>query len=161
MEAALRTAAELITGRPMDSIEYTDVRQVQGLKEASVEIDGKTINIAVANGLNNAKTILEKVKSGEKQFHLIEIMACPGGCVAGGGQPLSHVEKYIYPLDPDVIKKRQQALYNIDSNKPIRKSHENPFIKKLYEEFLENPGSHKSHRLLHTHYVERNPRGIK
>lgn len=161
MEAALRTAAELITGKPMETIEYTDIRQVQGLKEASVEINGKSINIAVANGLNNAKTILEKVKSGEKQFHLIEIMACPGGCVAGGGQPLSHVEKYVYPLDPEVIKQRQQALYNIDSNKPIRKSHENPFINKLYDEFLEKPGSHKSHRLLHTHYVERNPRGIK
>lgn len=88
-------------------------------------------------------------------------MACPGGCVAGGGQPLAHVEKYIYPLDKDIIKQRQQSLYTIDSNKKLRKSHENPYIKKLYDEFLEKPGSHITHELLHTSYTEKLPRGIK
>ncbi len=161
MEAALRTTAEILTGKKIGNMDYTDIRQVPGLKEASLEIAGMTVNIAVSNGLNNAKTILEKVKSGEKQYHLIEIMACPGGCVAGGGQPLSHVEKFAYPLDPEVTKLRQKALYDIDKNKPLRKSHENPAIQKLYEEFLESPGSHKAHKLLHTHYVERYPRGIK
>ncbi len=161
MEAALRTAAEKLTGKPLDKLEFTDVRAVEGLREATIDIGGTQINVAVANGLNNAKTILEKVKRGEKQFHLIEIMACPGGCVAGGGQPLPTAAKHVYPLDKDMIRKRAQALYSIDEAKTIRKSHENPYIKKLYEEFLGEPGGHKAHELLHTHYTVRNPRGIK
>jgi iron-only hydrogenase group A len=161
MEAALRTTYELVTGEKIENLEFKDVRAIEGLKEATIDIKGTLVNVAVANGLNNAKTILEKVKKGEKQYHLIEIMACPGGCVAGGGQPLSHVEKYIYPLDKDVIKLRQQSLYKIDSGKTLRKSHENPSVKQLYDEFLGKPGSHIAHELLHTTYQEKLPRGIK
>ncbi len=161
MEAALRTAYEKITGESIENLNFYDIRQVEGLKEATINIKGTEINIAVANGLNNAKTILEKVKKGEKQYHLIEIMACPGGCVAGGGQPLAHVEKSIYPLDKTIIKKRQQALYDIDSSKKIRKSHENPYIQDLYDNYFVKPGSHKAHELLHTTYEPKLPRGIK
>ena len=161
MEAALRTAYEKITGEKIQELEFTNVRAVEGLREASIQIGDLTLNVAVSNGLNNAKKILEKVKSGEKQYHLIEIMACPGGCVAGGGQPLVHAEEYIYPLDPEIIRKRQMALYKIDENKELRKSHENPFIIKLYEEFLGSPGSEEAHHLLHTTYEPKLPRGIK
>lgn len=161
MEATLRTAYEKLTGKTSDNLDYFDVRMVPGLKEASVMINGFVLNIAVANGLNNAKKILEKVKSGEKQYHIIEIMACPGGCVAGGGQPLVHPEDYVYPLDEEMIKLRQKALYIIDKDKKIRKAHENPFIKKLYSDFLEYPGSPIAHKLLHTTYTPRIPRGIK
>ena len=161
MEAALRTTYELITGESIENLNFTEVRAIEGLREATIDIKGTLVNVAVANGLNNAKTILEKVKKGEKKFHLIEIMACPGGCVAGGGQPLSHVEKYIYPLDKDVIKLRQNALYDIDSDKSLRKSHENPAIKEIYKEFLGEPGSHIAHELLHTNYSAKLPRGIK
>ena len=161
MEATLRTAYEKLTGGPSDKIEFKDVRAVEGLREASLEINGLTVNVAVANGLNNAKTILERIKSGEKQYHVVEVMACPGGCVAGGGQPLTHAEEYVYPLDPEMIKRRQQALYSIDESKALRKSHENPYIIKLYEEFLGEPCGELSHELLHTHYNERLPKGIK
>jgi NADP-reducing hydrogenase subunit HndD len=161
MEATLRTAAEKLTGKKQGKLDFYEVRAVEGLKEASIEINGKVLNVAVANGLHNAKTILEKVKSGEKQYHIVEIMACPGGCVAGGGQPLSEVGKYVYPLDWDMIRKRQQALYGIDTAKKIRKSHENPYVLKLYEEYLGEPGSKLAHELLHTSYRERLPRGIK
>lgn len=161
MEATLRTAYETITGEQIQQLDFHSVRAVEGLREASIEIGDTTINVAVANGLKNAKSILEKVKEGKKQYHIVEIMACPGGCVAGGGQPLVEAGKYSYPLDPDMIKKRQQALYTIDEHKTIRKSHENPYIQKLYEEFLENPGSEIAHKLLHTNYSPRLPKGIK
>lgn len=161
MEAALRTTYEALTGEKIENLNFTEVRAVEGLREATIDIKGTLVNIAVANGLNNAKIILEKVKSGEMKFHLIEIMACPGGCVAGGGQPLSHVEKYIYPLDKEVIKSRQKALYDIDSDKALRKSHENPAIKQLYKEFLGETGGRTSHKLLHTTYQAKLPRGIK
>lgn len=161
MEAALRTAYEVITGETIKELEFTNVRAVEGLREATIQIGDLSLNVAVSNGLNNAKHLLEKVKSGEKQFHLIEIMACPGGCVAGGGQPLTHAGEYVYPLDPEMIRKRQTLLYSIDENKEIRKSHENPFIKKLYEEFLGEPGSEKAHHLLHTTYEAKLPKGIK
>lgn len=161
MEAALRTAYEVITGTEIKELEFTEVRAVEGLREASIQIGDLTLNVAVANGLNNAKTLLEKVKKGEKQYHLLEIMACPGGCVAGGGQPLTDAGKYVYPLDPEMIRRRQQALYSIDESKAIRKSHDNPFIKKLYEEYLGEPGSEKAHHLLHTTYEEKMPKGIK
>lgn len=161
MEAALRTAYEKITGETIDHLTFTEVRAVEGLREATIDIKGTMVNVAVANGLNNAKTILEKVKSGVKQYHLIEIMACPGGCVNGGGQPIPHVNKFIYPLDKDLVKKRQQALYTIDESKTLRKSHENPAIIELYKEFLEKPGSHMAHELLHTTYSPKSPKGIK
>ncbi len=161
MEAALRTAYEQITGESLKELEFTNVRAVEGLREASIQVGDLTVNVAVANGLNNAKTILEKVKKGEQQYHLIEIMACPGGCVAGGGQPLTNAGAYVYPLDPEMIRKRQGALYSIDEAKEIRKSHDNPFIKKLYEEYLGKPGSEKAHHLLHTSYEPKLPKGIK
>ncbi len=161
MEAALRTAYEVITGETIKQLEFTDVRAVEGLREASIQIGELQLNVAVANGLNNAKILLEKVKLGEKQYHLLEIMACPGGCVAGGGQPLTNAGEYVYPLDPEMIRKRQAMLYNIDENKEIRKSHENPFIKSLYEEFLGEPGGEKAHHLLHTTYEAKLPKGIK
>jgi iron-only hydrogenase group A len=159
MEAALRTAAEKLTGKPLDNLNFTQVRHAEGLKEATLEVAGKTLNVAVANGLTNAKTILDRVKSGEKQYHLIEIMACPGGCIGGGGQPYPPDGSYV--LDKEVLRKRTQALYSIDERKTLRKSHENPDIIKLYETFLGEPGSAKAHELLHTHYHARYPRGVK
>jgi iron-only hydrogenase group A len=160
MEAALRTAYKKITGKELDNINFTDLRGVEGVREASIDIEGKIINIVIANGLINAKDVLEKVKKGEKQYHLIEIMACPGGCVAGGGQPIARAEKNIFPLDPEIIKKRQMALYKIDENKDLRRSHENPFIKNLYVEYFGTPGSHIAHELLHTTYHSKFPKGI-
>lgn len=159
MEAALRTAAEWVTGKPLDNLDIENVRAVEGLREFTLKVGDLDLNIAVANGLVNAKTVLDKIVSGEKQYHLVEIMACPGGCIAGGGQP--------YPprgydiLDPKLAKKRASALYAIDKSKAIRRSHENPAIKQIYAEFLEKPGSHVAHELLHTNYVPRKRRGIK
>lgn len=159
MEAALRTAGEKLLGKPLDQLNFTEVRAVEGLKEATIEIAGHKLNVAVANGLNNAKTILEKVKHSKKQYHLIELMACPGGCIGGGGQPYPPDGSYV--LDKEVIKKRAQALYSIDEAKTVRKSHENPYIQKLYEEYLGEPGGEKAHHLLHTTYSPKEPRGIK
>lgn len=161
MEATLRTAADKITNTNNTQIEFTQVRAVEGLREATVSIGGIKLNVAVANGLKNAKVLLDEIVSGKKQFHIVEIMACPGGCVAGGGQPLTHASEYVYPLDPEMIRKRQQAVYQIDEAKQIRKSHENPAIIDLYENYLEYPGSEKAHKLLHTTYHERMPKGIK
>lgn len=159
MEAALRTAYEKITGRQCPNIDFKQVRGVDGIKEASLDIDGTVVNIAVSNGLNNAKTLLNNVISGKKTYHLIEIMACPGGCVGGGGQP--YPPDGISVLDPKLIKMRAKALYAIDSGKTLRKSHENPQIITLYKEFLGEPNGHKSHELLHTHYVAKDPRGVR
>jgi iron-only hydrogenase group A len=159
MEAALRTAAEKITGKPLDDLNFYNVRAVTGYKEASVNIAGIEVNIAVVNGLNNAKKILEKVKSGEKQYHLIELMACPGGCIGGGGQPYPADGRYV--LNHEVLEKRAASLYKIDSEKKIRKSHENPYIQQLYQQFLQHPGSEIAHELLHTTYEPKEPRGIK
>ena len=159
MEAALRTAAEKLTGKPLDDLNFTQVRQAEGLKEATLQIGDLEVNVAVANGLNNAKTILEKVKAGKKQYHLIELMACPGGCIGGGGQP--YPPSGFYVLDKKVNQLRAKALYKIDEAKKVRKSHENPFIIKLYDDFLSEPGSHLAHKLLHTTYRSREPKGIK
>ncbi|MCD4814113.1 [FeFe] hydrogenase, group A [bacterium] len=159
MEAALRTAVEKVTGQPLKNINFTQVRDAEGLKEASLEVGGKTLNVAVANGLTNARIILEKVKAGEKQYHLIELMACPGGCIGGGGQPYPPEGHYI--LDKEILKKRAQALYSIDQKKQVRKSHENPYIKDLYDKYLKKPGSELAHKLLHTKYESRFPRGVK
>ena len=159
MEAVLRTASEKLTGKVLDDVDFEYVRHVEGLKEATIRIGDQEINIAVANGLNNAKTILEKVKSGEKQYHLIELMACPGGCIGGGGQPYPADGRYV--LDHEILKLRAGALYSIDEHKQIRKSHENPFIQQLYADYLGQPGNEKAHKLLHTSYTPRLPRGIK
>jgi iron-only hydrogenase group A len=160
MEAALRTAAFKLTGQNLGNVDLTMVRNVDGsIREASIHLAGTTINVAVADGLQNAKLLLDAVKRGEKQYHLIEIMACPGGCIAGGGQPYPPMGTYT--LNRDLAKARAKALYDIDSAKPIRCSHDNPDIQKLYADFLGEPLGSKAHDLLHTHYTARTPRGIR
>ena len=152
MEAALRTAVEVLTGEELASLDFTDVRGTQGIKEASYNVAGLEVKVAVASGLGNAKALLEKVKSGEANYHFIEIMGCPGGCVNGGGQPQvpADVRNFV-----DVKALRAKALYDNDAANTLRKSHDNPSVKKLYDEYLGHPGSHKAHKILHTTYVKR------
>ena len=152
MEAALRTAVETLTGEELASLDFTDVRGTQGIKEASYNVAGLEVKVAVVSGLNNAKALLEKVKSGEANYHFIELLGCPGGCVNGGGQP--HVPADVRNF-VDVKALRAKALYDNDAANKVRKSHENAAVKKLYEEFLGHPGSHKAHNILHTTYVKR------
>ncbi len=152
MEAALRTAVETLTGEELQAVEFTEVRGTEGIKEASYDVAGMTINVAVASGLGNARKLLNAVKSGEKNYHFIEIMCCPGGCVNGGGQPLVPAS---FRNTHDVRAIRAQALYSNDAAKTIRKSHKNPSIIKVYEDFFGTPGSHKAHEVLHTTYVKR------
>lgn len=152
MEAALRTAAETLEGRSLDSIEYQDVRGTAGIKEAVYHVGGMDIKVAAISGLNNANEVLEKVKNGEGGYHFIEIMCCPGGCVNGGGQPIQSASVRNFT---DLKAERAKALYEEDKNLPLRKSHESPLIKLIYDEFLEKPGSHKAHEVLHTTYVPR------
>ncbi len=152
MEAALRTAVETNTGKTAETIEFTDVRGTEGVKEAEYDINGLKVKVAVASGLVNARKVLDMVKSGEKDYTFIEIMGCPGGCVNGGGQPIqpASVRNFV-----DLKGLRAAALYKDDENLPIRKSHENPVVKALYDEYFEKPGSHRAHEILHTHYVAR------
>lgn len=152
MEAALRTVADILEGKDLDNIEYTAVRGIEGVKEASVTIAGKEIKLAVANGTGNAKILMEKMKNGEADYTFIEVMGCPGGCVNGGGQP---IVSPIVREDVDVKGLRAKALYDEDAAKPVRKSHELPAIKQLYDEYFEKPNSHKAHELLHTTYTKR------
>ena len=152
MEAALRTAVETLTGEPLANLDFVDVRGTKGIKEASYNVAGMDVKIAVASGLGNARELLEKVKSGEASYHFIEIMGCPGGCVNGGGQPQVSGE---VRNTVDVQAIRAKVLYDNDSAKTIRKSHENPSIKKVYEEYFGEPGSHRAHEVLHTSYVKR------
>ena len=152
MEAALRTAYETVTGKELAKVNFEDVRGKKGIKKASVDLDGTELKVVVAHGLSNAKKVLEEIKNGEADYQFVEIMACPGGGVMGGGQPIKSSK---VRAEVDVRKLRADALYTIDEKAIIRKSHENPTVKKLYEEFLEKPGSHKSHELLHTTYVAR------
>ncbi len=152
MEAALRTAVETITGEKLENVDFKEVRGVQAVKEATYEVGGLKLNVAVVSGLKNAQALLEKVRNGEADYQFIEVMACPGGCVNGGGQtqvPYG-IRNFV-----DIRAERAKALYAIDEAKTIRKSHDNPFIKALYEEYLEKPGSHEAHHLLHTTYVKR------
>ena len=151
-EAALRTVAEILAGKSIDSIEYEAVRGIDGIKEATIELPGKTIRAAVVHGLGNARKLLDRVKAGEAQYDFIEVMGCPGGCVTGGGQPIQPAK---VRMDIDLRAERAKAIYDEDRSLPVRKSHENPFIKKLYEEYLGEPCGHKSHELLHTHYKAR------
>ncbi|QAT63316.1 2Fe-2S iron-sulfur cluster binding domain-containing protein [Acidilutibacter cellobiosedens] len=152
MEAALRTVSEVVTNKPLEKIKFNEVRGLEGIKEAEITLGDKNIKIAVANSTGCANKLLEKVKSGEKEYHFIEIMGCPGGCINGGGQPfVSDKTK----TEEDVLGKRANALYEEDESKTIRKSHENPMIKMIYDEFFEKPNSHKAHEILHTHYVKR------
>jgi NADP-reducing hydrogenase subunit HndD len=148
MEAALRTAYELATGETLPAVEFEAVRTLTGVKTAEIQVGPHTLNVGVASGLGNARKLLEMVQSGEKQFHVIEIMACPGGCIGGGGQPYHHG-------DMELLAKRNKVLYNEDAGKEFRKSHENPYIIELYEKFLGKPLSEKAHHLLHTHYFKR------
>lgn len=148
IEAATRTAYEVFTGKNLERIEFTELRGLEGIRDAWVDFNGTPIHIGIAHGLKNARTLLERVRKGEEQFHAIEVMACPGGCIGGAGQPYHHGNS-------EIIKKRFDATYEEDRNKPIRKSHENPSIIKLYKEFLGEPCGHKSHELLHTHYFDK------
>ena len=152
MEAAIRTVADILDNTSHSEVEYEAVRGLEGIKFASVQAGGKTIRAAVAHGLGNARELLNKVRNGEIELDFIEIMACPGGCVNGGGQPVVSSK---VRMDKDIRAERAKALYQEDRNLPLRKSHDNPYIKALYEEYLEKPGSHKAHELLHTHYVPR------
>ncbi|WP_125152527.1 NADH-dependent [FeFe] hydrogenase, group A6 [Clostridium rectalis] len=148
MEAALRTAYEWLTEEELKDLEFKNLRGFKGIKEATIKIKGVNIKVAIASGLSNARKLLEAIKSGESNYHMIEIMACPGGCIDGGGQPYMHE-------DILVLNKRMEALYKEDKNKSIRKSHENPFIKELYKDFLGKPYGEKAHELLHTSYIKR------
>jgi NADH-quinone oxidoreductase subunit G len=148
IEAALRTAYEWLTHETLKEVEFHSLRGLDGLKEASVTINGEEIKIAVAHGLGNARKLLEDIQSGKAKYHAIEIMACPGGCIDGGGQP------YHYG-NMDIVKKRMEAIYREDRNKTIRKSHENPAVQALYKEFIGDIGGEKAHALLHTHYTKR------
>jgi NADP-reducing hydrogenase subunit HndD len=148
IEAAVRTAYELQTGKKLERVDFTELRGLEGVREATIDFNGLPIRIGIANGLGNARKLLNDVRSGKSQFHAIEVMACPGGCIGGGGQPLHHGNS-------EIIKARAAAIYAEDRSKPIRKSHENPFIIKLYNEFLGKPNSEKAHHLLHTKYFDK------
>lgn len=152
MEAALRTAVEKLSGEELKSLDFTEVRGTEGIKEASYTVNGMEVKVCVVSGLANANTIMEKVKNGTADYHFIEIMGCPGGCVNGGGQPIQHavVRNFV-----DLKARRAAALYEADKDMPLRKSHESEAVKRLYAEFLGEPGSHKAHEVLHTSYVAR------
>ena len=152
MEAALRTVADKLTGEDLKQIDYNEVRGTDGIKEATYDVAGLTVKVAVASGLKNAAVILDKIRAGEADYQFVEIMCCPGGCVNGGGQPIQpgHVRNFV-----DLKALRAKALYEDDKNLPYRKSHDNPEIKAIYEEYLGEPGSQLAHELLHTSYVER------
>lgn len=152
MEAALRTAYEKVTGEELKKLEFEEVRGKEGIKKSTIKMGEKEIKVAVAHGLANAQEILEEIKKGKADYQFVEIMACPGGCIMGGGQPIVSSKKR---NDIDVRKARASALYKIDEQSKIRKSHENPYIKELYEEFLETPGSYRAHKYLHTTYKKR------
>ena len=152
MEAALRTAAEKLTGETLANVNFEAVRGKEGIKRATVKIGDKEVKAVVAHGLGNAQIIMDEIKRGEADYQFVEIMACPGGCVMGGGQPIRSSKER---SSIDIRKLRADCLYDIDEKSVIRKSHENPVVKKIYDEFLEKPGSHKAHELLHTHYYER------
>lgn len=155
MEAALRTVYYVLTGREHEGIAFEAVRGLEGIREASLDINGMTVNVAIAHGMKNAKVLLDEIRAGRSKYHFIEIMGCPGGCIAGGGQPL--VRPCFLPNEDDDIldtykEKRAKALYSEDERLVLRQSHNNPQIKQLYDEFLEAPNSHKAHELLHTTY---------
>ena len=153
IEAAVRTAYEIYTGKTLKDVDFKQLRGMDGIRHATIDFDSTPINIGIAHGLGKARVLLESIRNGDCDFHAIEIMACPGGCIGGGGQPLHHGNFTI-------LQKRMEAIYKEDRNKVIRKSHENPYIQKLYEEFLDKPMSEKAHKLLHTHYVDKSKKII-
>ena len=148
MEAALRTAYELYTGKPLEKLDFEEVRGLESIKRATIDLGGIQLKVGIAHGLGNARRLLKEIREGKSEFHAIEIMACPGGCIGGGGQPLHHGNS-------ELLKTRSKALYEEDQDKPLRKSHENPDIIRLYEDFLGKPLSEKAHHLLHTHYFRK------
>lgn len=152
MEAALRTVVDVLTGEDMPRLEYADVRGLEGIKEATVSVNGTDINVAIVHGTANAAKLLNAIRAGEKTYHFIEVMGCPGGCVTGGGQPIVDARARYY-VDPRAA--RAAATYSEDESMAIRKSHKNPAVQKLYAEFLGEPNSHIAHELLHTTYVDR------
>ena len=152
MEAALRTVYEVLEGKPLENLDIHAVRGTDAIKEATIHVAGMNVNVAVTSGLENASKLLDMVKSGEKNYHFIEVMACPGGCVNGGGQP--HQPGYVRNFT-DLRAIRAAGLYGEDASMSLRKSHENPEVQQLYKEYLDEPGSHKAHELLHTHYQVR------
>lgn len=148
IEAATRTTYELFTKKELGKIDFQDIRGLEGVREATVDFNGTPIHIGIAHGLGNARKLLDKIRKGETMFHAIEIMACPGGCVGGAGQPYHHG-------DFSKVEKRLKAIYEEDKDKPLRKSHENPYVQQLYKEFLGQPCGEMSHKLLHTHYFDK------
>ena len=148
MEAALRTAYEVFTGKTLERLEFKEIRGFDGIRTASVDFNGTMVNVCIAHQLGNARKVMEGIRSGKFNFHAVEVMACPGGCIGGAGQPY-------HKGDSSLIKARAQMIYRADAQKPLRKSHENPYIVKLYEEFLGQPMSELAHHLLHTHYFDK------
>ena len=153
MEAALRTAYEVLTGEKLENVDIAAVRGMEGVREATIQVGGLPVKAAVAHGLANAAQVLDKIAAGEGDWHFVEIMACPGGCLGGGGQPI--------PTSPEIREARAAAIYQADRDLPIRRSHENPSITRIYEKFLGEPLSEKSHHLLHTHYVPRTKKPVQ
>ncbi|MFN3328225.1 MAG: [Fe-Fe] hydrogenase large subunit C-terminal domain-containing protein, partial [Fervidobacterium pennivorans] len=147
MEAALRTAYEKFTGEKLPRLVFSEVRGLDGIREAEVDFKTRKLKVAIVNGTGNAKKLLKEIKEGKRNYDFVEVMACMGGCIGGGGQPKS--------LDPDIIKKRARAIYSIDEMSVIRRSHENPEIIQLYEEFIGEPNGHIAHHYLHTYYTDR------
>ena len=152
MEAALRTAVETLTGKEVEPVEFEAVRGTQGIKEATYQVEDLTLRVCVVSGTANAGKVLDMVRKGEKQYDFIEVMACPGGCVNGGGQPIQPAPVRNFT---DIKALRAKALYDQDERSTVRKSHENLLVKKVYVEFLGQPGGKKAHELLHTHYQKR------
>ena len=152
MEAALRSGSEIITGKPLDKITFEQVRGEKGIKRAEIKIGDQKVKVVVAHGLANAQTIMEEIKSGKADYQFVEIMACPGGCITGGGQPIKSAK---IQEEVDVHKKRAEAMYSIDEKSVIRKSHENPVLKQIYKDFLGEPNGELAHKLLHTRYSKK------
>ena len=148
MEAALRSVYEIYTGKKLEHVEFESVRGTEGVRRASIDLNGFELKVGIAHGLGNARRLLNEIREGKNEYHVIEIMACPGGCIGGGGQPMHHG-------NAEILQARTRALYAEDAAKPLRKSHENPFIQQLYEEYLGKPMSEKAHALLHTHYFNK------
>lgn len=147
MEAALRTVYEVVTGKELEKLEFESVRGLEGVKEATVDLDGLPVKVAVAHGLGNARKVMDKIKAGEADYVFVEVMACPGGCIGGGGQP--------YVTKKETRMARMDAIYQVDEDMPLRKSHDNPAVQQLYKDFLKEPLGEMSHHLLHTHYTKR------
>ena len=151
MEAALRTVVEELTGKGMAPLEYREVRGMEGIKEASYERPGRTVKVCVASGLHNVKLVLDGMRDGSLHYDFVEFMACPGGCINGGGQPIQHADVRNFT---DIKALRAAALYRQDEGMPYRRSHDNPVVQTVYRDFLGHPGSHKAHSLLHCSYIK-------